>query len=152
MRRNPGPRSTAEDLATLRRAFQAAVARGDTEAPAAAYAEDARLILPSGVAIDGRAAIERYWRTGFDAGTTGLELVPDGLEIADRVAWEFGAYGLSARPLNEPPATELGRYLTVLRRGDDGRWLRAIDLLNPTGLMVTSNAQVELNTTKERVT
>ena len=114
--------------------------------------EDARLILPSGVAIDGRAAIERYWRAGFDAGTAALELVPDGLEVADRVAWEFGSYGLSARPINEPPATELGRYLTVHRRGDDGRWRRAIDLLNPTGLMVTSYAQIELGAAKEGAT
>jgi len=75
MRRNPDPRTTAEDLAALRRAFQTAVGR-----------------------------------------------------------------------------SELGRYLSVHRRGDDGRWRRAIDLLNPTGLLVTSNAQIELNSTKEGVT
>lgn len=149
MSRNPDPRSAAEDLATLRRAFQAAVGRSDPAATGAAYADDARLLLHSGVAIDGRAAIERYWQAGFDAGTASLELVPDGMEIEDRVAWEFGAYGLSARPLNEPPATELGRYLTVHHRGDDGHWRRVIDLFAPTGLMVTTNAQIVLSTTAE---
>jgi uncharacterized protein (TIGR02246 family) len=142
-------RSSAEDLAALRHAFHAAVGRSDLEATAAAYADDALLILPSGAAIDGRAAIERFWQTGFETGTSAIDFVPDGIEVGDRVAWEFGTYGLSATPPEESPATELGRYLTVHRRGDDGRWQRAVDVLNPTGLMVAARSQPDLTTMKE---
>ena len=138
MGRGPDPRSTAEGLAALRRTFQTAVGRSDLEATAGAYAHDARLILSTGIVIDGRAAIEGYWRAGFEAGTSGLELVPDAFEVGDGVAWEFGTYGLSAQPPYESMTTEWGRYLTVHRRAEDGQWRRAVDLFSPTGLKVIS--------------
>jgi ketosteroid isomerase-like protein len=137
-------RSIGEELATLRGEFQAAVGCSDVTATADAYAADASLILPSGVAIGGRDAIEHYWRTGFEAGMSRLEVLAEGIEIGDRIAWEFGRYGLSATPPYEPPTTEVGRYLTVLRLGEDGRWRRALDLLNPTALMVTTGRPAEL--------
>jgi uncharacterized protein (TIGR02246 family) len=142
-------RSTAQELAALRRDFQTAVGRADVAAIAATFDDDARLITPTGEAIDGRDAIASYWRTGFEAGTTGIELAPDGFEIGDGVAWEYGQYGLSAQPPYEPLATERGRYLTVHRRGVDGRWRRAIDLLNPTAQKAIYRRRTELNTTKE---
>ena len=138
MRTRIDSRSTAQELAALRREFQAAVGRLDVDATAGTYDDDARLVLPSGVAIDGRVAIASYWRAGFEAGMSRIELVPDGFEIGDGVAWECGQYGLSAQPPYEPLATERGRYLTVHRRRADGRWCRAIDLLNPTAVKVTA--------------
>jgi uncharacterized protein (TIGR02246 family) len=143
-RTHPDTRSTAQELAALRREFQAAVGRSDVEATAATYDADARLVLPSGEAIDGRAAIANYWRAGFEAGMSGIELSPDGYEIGDGVAWEYGQYGLSAQAPYEPLATERGRYLTVHRRGADGRWRRAIDLINPTALRVRARSRSEL--------
>jgi ketosteroid isomerase-like protein len=126
------PLSTARELAALRRAFQDAVGRSDVDAAAITYDDDARILLPSGQVIDGRVAIASYWRAGFEAGMSGIEFVPDGFEFGDGVAWESGQYGLLAQPPYEEPATERGRYLTVHRRGDDGRWRRAIDVLSPT--------------------
>jgi hypothetical protein len=76
---------------------------------------------------------------------SGIELAPDGFEIGDGVAWEYGQYGLSAQPPYEPLATERGRYLTVHRRGPDGRWRRVIDLLNPTALKVTARRRTDLS-------
>ena len=149
MRTRTDVRSTAQELASLRREFQAAVGRSDVDATAGAYDEDARLILPSGESIDGRVAIASYWRAGFEAGMSGIELAPDGFEIGDGVAWEYGQYGLTAQPPYEPLATERGRYLTVHRRSANGRWRRAIDLLNPTAVKVTARRRTELNTTKE---
>ena len=142
-------RSTAQEIAALRRNFQAAVGRADVDAIAATFDDDARLITPTGEAIDGRDAIASYWRTGFEAGTSGIELLPDGFEIGDGVAWEYGQYGLTAQPPYEERATERGRFLTVYRRGDDGCWRRAIDLLNPTALKVSARRRHELNTLKE---
>jgi uncharacterized protein (TIGR02246 family) len=143
-------RSTAQELAAIRRAFQTAVGRADVDALAATFDDDARLITPAGEAIDGRDAIASYWRTGFEAGTTGVELVPDGFEVGDGVAWEYGQYGLTAKPPYEESATERGRFLTVYRRGDDGRWRRAIDRLYPTGLKVTARGRTHLNETREQ--
>lgn len=121
------------ELAALRRAFQVAVERHDFEAASAAYAEDARFILPTGAAIDGRDAIEAFWRTGFEAGASGIELRPCAIDVGDGVAWELGEYDLSAESPYEHQAVERGRYLTVHRQGVDGRWRRFVDLLSPCG-------------------
>ena len=144
------PRSTARELAALRRDFQAAVGRSDVDATASTYDDDARLMLPTGEAIDGRVAIASYWRTGFEAGMSGIELVPDGFEIGDGVAWEYGQYGLSVEPAYEDPATERGRYLTIYRRGDDGRWRRALDVLNPIAVKVPARRPTDIGPGRPR--
>lgn len=127
------PDTIAMELSALRRAFEAAVGSHDAGATAAAYAEDARLFLPTGQAIEGRDAIEVFWRTGFEAGASRIDLRPSMVDIGDGVAWEAGEYGLTSEPPYERPAVERGRYLTVHRQGSDGRWQRALDLLSPDG-------------------
>jgi len=118
-------------LDDLRSAFTAALGRGDAKAAVEAYAEDARLLLPASEPMDGRAAIEAFWRAGLASGMSGFELEPQLLNLEASFACEIGRYVLRARPTDERPVTEEGRYLVIHRQTPDGTWQRALELFAP---------------------
>lgn len=119
-------RAAIEDA---RNAFIAALRRGDLEATASAYAEDARLLAPSAEVLSGRSSILRFWQAGVEAGVDAIDLVAHEVEVeaGGDVAYEIGRYVLSLRPPDGPAVTDRGRYLLVYRRGTDGSWRRAVE-------------------------
>ena len=56
-------------IGKARDAFVRALESGDAKAASASYAPDARLLAPSAELFRGRAAIERFWMAGLDAGS-----------------------------------------------------------------------------------
>jgi ketosteroid isomerase-like protein len=54
------PAPFASEIAEVRRAFIAALHRGDPTGAAAFYTDDARLLAPSAEVLTGRAAIARF--------------------------------------------------------------------------------------------
>ena len=114
-----------------RRAFAAALERGDPTAAAEAYAADGRLLLPAIEPLDGRQSIEAFWRAGLEAGMASLEFVPQSMNFDATFACEVGAYTLESAPRDEARVTERGRYLIVHRLGPDGAWRRALEMYAP---------------------
>lgn len=101
----------------------------------AAYAFDARLAddaieLPPGRApvagrpaiVDGLRALEDGWV--LDRTPVHAEASADG-----SLGWTWGHYALYRR--DTPQARETGEYLSVWRRGRDGRWRIAAEIGNP---------------------
>jgi len=117
-------------IAEARAAFTAALSGGDAAAAARLYAIDARLLAPSADLIEGRDAIEAFWRAGLEAGVREFELEAIELDRSGCVAYEIGSYALRVES-EIGPVVDNGKYVLVHRRQDDGAWLRAVETFNP---------------------
>lgn len=109
-------------------AFAAAFLRGDAEAVAELYTEDAEVMPPGAGTVAGRAAIAAFWKRAIDAGVKDLALVTEQLESAGDLAYEIGRVRIVAR---DDRVTE-DRYLVVWKRGDGG-WRLHRDIWNSLG-------------------
>jgi ketosteroid isomerase-like protein len=128
----PSRDSRAEGaIAEARAAFVAAVKRGDAREAARVYAKDARLLAPSAELIEGRKAIEAFWRAGIEAGVADVDLDALELDRQDGLAYEIGRYALRLRPAEGGTVVDRGKYLLVHERQSDGSWRWAVEMFNP---------------------
>ena len=135
--RSVGPHEAVSEvgslLASARRAFSAAMRRGDARAVGAAYSIDATLIAPAAEVLHGRPAIEAFWRTGLEAGVNDVELEAIDVRHQGDVAVEVGRYALHVVQERGAAIIDRGRYLLVHRVESDGRWLRTAEMFSPDG-------------------
>jgi ketosteroid isomerase-like protein len=129
----PANGELTEAIARGRAAFVAALNAGRSADAAMLYAEDARLLAPSAEVIEGRDAIEAFWRAGLQSGLAEIQLDQLELDPRDGVAYEIGRYTLRFAPSEGGPVVDRGNYLLVHRRQADGGWRRAIETFNPDG-------------------
>jgi uncharacterized protein (TIGR02246 family) len=120
-------------IAETSAAFVAALKDGDAKAACTVYADDARLLAPSAELMQGRDAIEAFWRAGLEAGIAEVELETIELERHDGLAYEIGRYALWLRPLDDAAVVDRGKYVLVHERQRDGSWRRAVEMFNPDG-------------------
>lgn len=118
-------------IAGTRAAFVAALKGGDATAASAVYAEGARLLAPSAELLEGRAAIEAFWRAGIESGITAVELESLELSRRGRLAYEIGRYALRLEPAGGDAVLDRGKYLLVHAREADGSWRWAAEMFNP---------------------
>ena len=126
----PSAADTA-DIGAGRSAFEAALRAGDAAAAAAVYAEDATLVAPAADVLHGRAAIERFWRTGVEAGVQRMELTVVAIQRRGEIAMEVGRYALYVTPETGAGVVDRGRYLVLHRADVDGRWRRCAEMFSP---------------------
>ena len=114
-----------------RKAIEAAIARyvaasnrGDADALAALYADDAMLLPPDHQPIRGRQAIGDFWRQGTDEG---LQVTTLKVEVEGDLGYLVGRYNLP--PTDEEPA-DSGKYVMCLKRQRDGSWKLTADIWN----------------------
>ena len=120
----------AQDQATiakLNNAWTAAFNKGDAQAVAAMYAEDAYVLPPGSDIVKGRAAIEAFWRQAAqqmgDAKLTTLDVLP----LGRNAAREIGTVTLKTK--SQPPQEVVGKYAVVWRK-IGGQWKLATDIWN----------------------
>jgi uncharacterized protein (TIGR02246 family) len=118
------------EIAETRAAFVAALTARDATAASAVYAEDARLLAPSAELMQGRDAVEAFWRAGLDAGIAGVELETLALRWDEHIAYEIGRYELRLEPAEGGTVTDRGKYLLVHERQADGGWRWAVEMFN----------------------
>jgi uncharacterized protein (TIGR02246 family) len=114
-------------------AFTEALACADAAAAAAVYAENAKLLVPGMPMLEGRRAIERFWRTGIAKGIAGVKLQAVEFEDADNIAHEVGRYWLWIEPNGGEWRSERGKYVVLHRREPDGLWAWAVHIFNSDG-------------------
>ncbi|HEU4955709.1 MAG TPA: SgcJ/EcaC family oxidoreductase [Gemmatimonadales bacterium] len=107
--------------------YVAASNKGDADALAELYADDALLLPPDHEPIHGREAIVEFWRQGTDEG---LEVSTLRLEVNGDVAYLVGRYRL---PPTEEEAADSGQYVLCLKRQADGAWKLTADIWNGSG-------------------
>jgi uncharacterized protein (TIGR02246 family) len=133
----PSEGETAKDLsqADLRKiddvtqtAVNAALAR-DFATWAALFLDDAVVNPPNEPAVKGRAAI-RAWLEKFPP-ITEFKLKNEKVEGRDDLAYLLGTYTMTITPSGAPgPVKDSGKFVTVVRRQLDGRWLCAVDMFS----------------------
>lgn len=120
------PRDTVlyDEIASLNRAMEAAIARGDVAAAARFYADDARVLGPRGFEVSGRKAIDAYWESIGNARSWKLDV------------WEVGgsrdeAYQVGRSTLVHGAAgqerTSVVEFVVIWKRQADGQLRIALD-------------------------
>ena len=104
--------------------YVAASNRGDVDALAALYAEDAVLLPPDHGPVEGREAIADFWRQGTDHG---LAIRTIRVDVQSDLGYLVGRYTL---PATDQEPADSGKYLLCLRRQSDGTWKVTADIWN----------------------
>jgi ketosteroid isomerase-like protein len=131
----PAPLTEADRTAirAVDSAFAVAVNAGDVDGMVAPYAPDAMVMPPGmGIAAGGTAIRELF--TGMSAaGRIRLTLTSGTIDGAGDIAFSSGSYEMQVLPADSaqpmPPA-EMGKYLGIFRRQEDGSWKMVRDMWN----------------------
>jgi uncharacterized protein (TIGR02246 family) len=109
-------------------AMKAALAK-DFATWAALFLEDAVVNPPNEPAVKGREAI-RAWLEKFPP-MTEFKLNNVYVEGREDLAYVLGTYTMTIIPPGAPgPVKDSGKFVTVVRRQPDGRWLAAVDMFS----------------------
>lgn len=118
-----------DHVATVNRAFSEAVARGNAEAMAAVYTDDAVLLPPGSPPVQGREAIAEFFRGMLDAtGLAAIDLETREVRVDGATAYEVGRARLTFRS-PESETTSTAKYVVVWKRTDRG-WRWHVDIWN----------------------
>jgi uncharacterized protein (TIGR02246 family) len=109
-------------------AMNAALAK-DFAAWAALFLDDSAVYPPNEPAVTGRVAI-RAWLERLPP-ITEFKLNNVKVEGREDLAYVLGTYTMTMAPPGAPgPIKDSGKFVTVLRRQADGRWLAAVDMFS----------------------
>jgi len=109
-------------------AVKAALAR-DFATWASLFLDDAVINPPNEPAVKGRAAI-RTWLEKFPP-ITEFKLNNEKVEGGEDLAYVRGTYTMTITPPGAPgPVKDSGKFVTIVRRQPDGRWLCAVDMFS----------------------
>ena len=120
----------AQNKATIEKlndVWTAAFNKGDAAAVAALYTEDAYVLPPGSAMVEGRAAIEAFWRQAAQQMTDAKLTTIDVLPLGRSAAREIGTVTLKTK--SQPPQEVVGKYVVVWRKIGN-RWLLATDIWN----------------------
>ena len=110
--------------------FMTAFNDGDAASVAKLYTEDAVLLPPGAVRLDGRQAIEQFWQGAMDAGITNLVLETVEMEVVGETSYEVGVLSLDVPGENGDLNTVSGKYIVIWQYGEDGEWRLHRDIWN----------------------
>ncbi len=116
-----------ETIQKLNDRFTAAFNRGDVAAVAAMYAEDAYLLPAGADMVQGRQAIETFWRQAAQQLGDAKLMTRDVQPLGGRAAREIGTFSFKTKA--QPPEEMVGKYVVVWRKAG-GQWRLATDIWN----------------------
>ena len=119
-----------EEVERFTHRFEALFNAGDAAGMAAFYAEDARLLAEHADLIQGRDAIERFWREAISRTRAADALRTIRLDEVTS-SGDLG-YALGVVVVRIPSGPELTtKYATIWQRDADGWWRLAVDSSSP---------------------
>jgi ketosteroid isomerase-like protein len=114
--------ATAEELSQMNRDFAAALNNKDAVAAANCYTEDATVHPPNEAPVSGRANIQKYWEGAIAAGAFDVAVATISTGSSGDLGYEIGRFQMSMKDSTGKVSTERGKYIELLRRGEDGKW------------------------------
>ena len=95
------------------------------------YLEDSQLLPPNAPLVDGREAIQGFWKMATDTmGMQDVTLTPLKVDVCGYIAYEVGAYSLNIQPPGAPRTVDAGKYLKTFERLQSGEWKIAADMFS----------------------
>jgi ketosteroid isomerase-like protein len=116
-------------FAKVARDFEAAVGRGDAAGLAALYTDDAVLMPPNHPAVNGRAAIQEFFKGMFAQGARNPKLMQTAAVGSGSAGYEVGTFEFDLGPA-AAPMHDKGKYIVGMKRSPNGKWLIADDIFN----------------------
>lgn len=114
-------------IADVDRQWEEAANRGDAEAVAALYADDAYFLAPNAELVQGREEIRELLQGLVDMGLANVDFTTVDVGASGDLAYEVGRYSLD---LQQPGVSDQGKYVIVARRQADGSWKLVADIFN----------------------
>jgi uncharacterized protein (TIGR02246 family) len=112
-----------DEVRSVNERFNKAIANGDSAAVSSLYTDGARLLADGAPRIDGRSAIEDFFRQAVESGFNGLELHTREVTEAGDLVIEIGQWTSSSGGDDE------GKYVVIWKRESDGLKID-IDIFN----------------------
>ena len=123
--------ASMSELGQMNRDFAAALNAKDAAKAASLYTEDAVLIPPGESVVEGRAAIEEYWRGAIESGgVRDVQVETMHAQSSGDIGYEIGSFSLTVTGPNGEEVIDRGRYIELLRRGGDGKWYSTAGIWN----------------------
>jgi uncharacterized protein (TIGR02246 family) len=108
-----------------------AVNTSDPDRCSAVWAADGVLMPPHHPSVQGRQALEEYFRNLFSRSKFRFAFTSSHIHVAGDTAFERVTYTATIWPGDEaPPIEEVGKGLHVYRRQETGSWKLACDIWN----------------------
>jgi ketosteroid isomerase-like protein len=114
--------ATADELSQMNREFAAALNNKDAAAAADCYTEDATVFPPNEAPVSGRVNIQKYWEGAIAAGTYDVAVATISTGSNGDLGYETGRFQMSFKDSSGKVVTERGKYIELLKRGEDGKW------------------------------
>ncbi len=126
------PDTRAADEAALRaiiKDWAAAAQAKDAAKFVSLYADDAVVMMAGAPDLRGLAAIREGIPAMMQDPAFALSFEADTVEVARSgdLAYETGSYSMTMTGPDKKPATEMGHYVVVWRKGADGAWKVVVD-------------------------
>ena len=119
-----------EEVERFTHRFEALCNAGDAAGMAAFYTEDARLLAEHADLIQGRDAIERFWREAISRARSASAVRT--IRLDEVVSSGDLGYALGTVVVRIPSGRELTtKYATIWQRDADGGWRLAVDSSSP---------------------
>lgn len=114
--------ATADELSQMNRDFAKALNNKDAAAAASLYTEDAMELPPNEAPFSGRANIQKYWEAAIAAGVFDVSVSTISTGSNGDLGYEIGRFQLSTKDSTGKVTVESGKYIELLKRGEDGKW------------------------------
>lgn len=114
--------ATADELSQMNRDFAKALNNKDAVAAANCYTEDATVFPPNEAPVSGRANILKYWEGAVAAGAFDVDVATISTGNNGDLGYEIGRFQMSTKDSTGKVTTERGKYIELLKRGEDGKW------------------------------
>ena len=119
--------SAREAIPVVYKTMEDAFQKGDAEAIAQAYTEDAEWYVPEVPVIKGRPAIARAWKANVGSGGNRLRIDVAEVEQSGNRAHEVGRFTISGP---DGAVLSAGKYIVIWARQPDGEWKTRRDIFN----------------------
>ena len=122
--------TAAGEIEKARQQFEQALNMGDAEMVAQMYTERAVVLPPNADMIEGREAIQNYWRSVIRAGLRNLSARSVRIdEYGEEVARDIGRFTVDAPGPRDRTGPVEGKYVIVWRKSG-GEWRHDSDIWN----------------------
>lgn len=109
--------------------FSEGFQKGDASITASVFAENAVVFPPDAPMVEGRGAIEEFWRAVMASGVKGVELTTIELSGSGDYLHERGTGIIRVRPPGGTPAEQKIKFVVVWKHTADG-WKNMWDIWN----------------------